>query len=138
MEKKKNETVLDLGVEVLLPDPESFLKVRETLTRIGIASRKDKTLYQSVHILHKRGRYYLMSFKELFLLDGKESDLTEKDIARRNTITSLLQDWGLVKVVNPAQIENPLVPTSQIKVVSFKEKSDWKLCYKYLIGSKRA
>jgi hypothetical protein len=122
-------------LEVILPEPDNFLKVRETLTRIGVASRKDKTLYQSCHILHKQGRYFIVHFKELFALDGKESNITAGDIERRNTITGLLSDWGLLKIVVPAKAEQR-VSLSQIKVVSFKEKADWTLTAKYNIGKK--
>jgi hypothetical protein len=122
-------------LEVILPEPDNFLKVRETLTRIGVASRKDKTLYQSCHILHKQGRYFIVHFKELFALDGKESNITAGDIERRNTIAGLLSDWGLLKIVVPAKAEQR-VSLSQIKVVSFKEKADWTLTAKYNIGKK--
>ena len=122
-------------LEVILPEPDNFLKVRETLTRIGIASRKENKLYQSCHILHKQGRYFIVHFKELFALDGKESNITAGDIERRNTITSLLSDWGLLKIVVPAKAEQR-VSLSQIKVVSFKEKADWTLTAKYNIGKK--
>lgn len=122
-------------LEVLLPEPDNFLKVRETLTRIGVASRKDKTLYQSCHILHKQGRYFIVHFKELFALDGKEANITTGDIERRNTISGLLQDWGLLSIVVPAQAEQR-VSLSQIKVVAFKEKNDWELVAKYSIGKK--
>jgi hypothetical protein len=124
-------------VEVSLVEQDDFLKVRETLTRIGVASKKEKTLYQSCHILHKQGKYYIVHFKELFALDGKPTDLTENDLSRRNAIAKLLQDWGLVKVVNPDSI---LVPEpifiSQIKILSHKEKSEWQLVPKYNIGKK--
>ena len=123
-------------VEVRLRDPDDFLKVRETLTRIGVASKKDKTLYQSCHILHKQGRYYIVHFKELFALDGKPSNLSESDIARRNTITNLLKEWDLIEVVIEAQTENPVSPISQIKVLPFKEKDEWELVAKYNIGKK--
>lgn len=122
-------------LEVTLPDPDAFLKIRETLSRIGVASRKDKTLYQSCHILHKQGRYFIVHFKELFALDGKESNITSGDIERRNTIAALLQDWGLLKIVNPAKAE-PRVSLSQIKVIAFKEKNEWNLVTKYNIGKK--
>ena len=122
-------------LEVLLPEPDNFLKIRETLTRIGIASRKDKTLYQSCHILHKQGRYFIVHFKELFALDGKEANITTGDVERRNTISNLLQDWGLLKIVVPASAEQR-VSLSQIKVVSFKEKDEWDLVAKYSIGKK--
>lgn len=124
-------------LEITLPEPDNFLKVRETLTRIGVASKKDKTLYQSCHILHKQGRYFIVHFKELFALDGKEANITTGDIERRNTITKLLQDWGLLSINNPSAAE-PQTVLSQIKVVSFKEKSEWQLVAKYNIGSKKA
>ena len=124
-------------VEVRLRDPDDFLKVRETLTRIGVASKKDKTLYQSCHILHKQGRYYIVHFKELFAMDGKPSNLSESDIARRNTITNLLKEWDLIEVVIEAQTQNPVSPISQIKVLPFKEKDEWELVAKYNIGKKK-
>ena len=125
-------------VEVTLVEPDDFLKVRETLTRIGVASKKDKTLYQSCHILHKQGKYYIVHFKELFALDGKPTDLTENDLSRRNAIAKLLQDWGLIKVVVPTQIETPIpIFISQIKIISHKEKNEWQLVPKYNIGSKK-
>lgn len=124
-------------LEVVLPEPDNFLKVRETLTRIGIASRKDKTLYQSCHILHKQGRYFIVHFKELFALDGKEANITMSDVERRNTIANLLQDWGLLKVSNPVQAER-VTSLSQIKIVAFKEKNDWNLVAKYSIGTKKS
>ena len=125
-------------VEVTLVEPDDFLKVRETLTRIGVASKKDKTLYQSCHILHKKGQYYVVHFKELFALDGKPTDLTENDLSRRNAIAKLLQDWGLIKVVVPTQIETPIpIFISQIKIISHKEKNEWQLVPKYNIGSKK-
>ena len=122
-------------LEVKLKAPDDFLKVRETLTRIGVASRKDKTLYQSCHILHKQGKYYITHFKELFALDGKKSTLVENDIQRRNTIALLLQDWNLIEVVNTSMVENK-APLSQIKVLPFKEKNEWNLVAKYNIGKK--
>ena len=122
-------------LEVRLNEPDDFLKVRETLSRIGVASRKDKTLFQSCHILHKQGKYYIVHFKELFALDGKDTNLSENDIARRNTISNLLADWGLVDVVGTSKTE--AAPLSQIKVISFKEKGDWKLETKYNIGKKK-
>ena len=122
-------------LEVSLNEPDDFLKVRETLSRIGVASRKDKTLFQSCHILHKQGKYYIVHFKELFALDGKDTNLSENDIARRNTIANLLADWGLVDIVGTTKIE--AAPLSQIKVISFKEKGDWKLETKYNIGKKK-
>ena len=122
-------------LEVVLKEPDDFLKVRETLSRIGVASRKDKTLFQSCHILHKQGKYYIVHFKELFALDGKDTNLSENDIARRNTITNLLSDWGLLDVVGTTSVE--AAPLSQIKVISFKDKGDWKLETKYNIGKKK-
>jgi len=122
-------------LEVTLNEPDDFLKVRETLTRIGVASRKDNKLYQSCHILHKQGRYFIVHFKELFLLDGKKSNLEENDIARRNTIATLMSDWGLVTIEGKGKIE-PLAPLRQIKIIPFKEKNDWELCPKYNIGNR--
>lgn len=122
-------------LEVTLNEPDDFLKVRETLTRIGVASRKDNILYQSCHILHKQGRYFITHFKELFLLDGKPSNLMENDIQRRNTIATLLSDWGLITVVNPEQA-NDKAPLRQIKIISHRDKGDWDLCPKYNIGSR--
>ena len=122
-------------LEVQLKEPDDFLKVRETLTRIGVASRKDKKLFQSCHILHKQGRYFITHFKELFALDGKEATLTENDIERRNTIAQLLGDWGLIAIVN-ATVAEKKAPLSQIKVLSFKEKNEWDLQAKYNIGKK--
>ena len=124
-------------VEVTLNENDDFLKVRETLTRIGVASKKDQTLFQSCHILHKRGQYYIVHFKELFALDGKPTDITENDLSRRNAIVKLLADWGLVTVVRKQQIENPPpIFLSQIKILSHKEKDDWQLVPKYNIGKK--
>ena len=122
-------------LEVTIKQPDDFLKVRETLTRIGVASRKDKTLYQSCHILHKQGKYYITHFKELFALDGKKSTLVENDIQRRNTIALLLQYWNLIEVVKTSMVENK-APLSQIKVLPFKEKKEWNLSAKYNIGKK--
>ena len=122
-------------LEVTIKQPDDLLKVRETLTRIGVASRKDKTLFQSCHILHKQGKYYITHFKELFALDGKNSSLSVNDIQRRNTITLLLQDWNLIEVVNPTLVEDK-APLSQIKVLPFKEKNEWNLVAKYNIGKK--
>jgi hypothetical protein len=122
-------------LEVNLKEPDDFLKVRETLTRIGVASRKDKKLFQSCHILHKQGRYFIVHFKELFALDGKEANLTDNDIERRNTIAQLLSDWGLIAVINTTIAEKK-APLSQIKVLSFKEKGEWDLQAKYNIGKK--
>ncbi len=123
-------------VEVKLRAPDDFLKVRETLTRIGVASRAEKKLYQSCHILHKQGRYFIVHFKELFLLDGKHSDFSENDMQRRNRITKLLSDWGLVEVVNEMMIEDAS-SVSQIKILPHKEKAEWQLVPKYSIGSKK-
>lgn len=124
-------------VEVRLPTDDSFLKVKETLTRIGVASRKDHKLYQSCHILHKRGKYYITHFKELFMLDGKVNDFSEEDKARRNAIVNLLEEWNLVECVTPEMIEDPVASLSQIKVLSFREKDEWDLIPKYSIGKKR-
>ena len=123
-------------VEVTLNDPDDFLKVRETLTRIGVASRKEKKIYQSCHILHKQGRYFLVHFKELFALDGKHANLTSNDVQRRNRIAQLLVDWGLVGIVNAESIQD-VAPLNQIKVLSYKDKGDWILETKYNIGSKK-
>jgi hypothetical protein len=123
-------------LEVTLTQPDDFLKVRETLTRIGVASRKDKVLYQSCHILHKQGKYYIVHFKELFALDGKQADLTDNDLQRRNTIAKLLSDWGLVKIINEKNCID-LAPLSQIKVIAFKDKYEWDLQTKYNIGKKK-
>ena len=122
-------------LEVSLKEPDDFLKVRETLTRIGVASRKDKKLFQSCHILHKQGRYFIVHFKELFALDGKHSNLSDNDIERRNTIAQLLSDWGLISIINPDNAKNK-APLSQIKVISFKDKNNWSLETKYNIGKK--
>jgi len=124
-------------VEIKLKNADDFLKVRETLSRIGVASKKDNILYQSCHILHKQGRYFITHFKELFALDGKGADFTENDIQRRNTIAKLLSDWGLVTVLDEEKIFSDCAPISQIKVLSFKEKDDWSLVAKYNIGKKR-
>jgi len=124
-------------VEVTLAEKDDFLKVRETLTRIGVASKKDRILYQSCHILHKQGRYYIVHFKELFALDGKPTDISENDLSRRNAIVKLLADWNLVKIVNRDKAENPApIFLSQIKVLSHKEKNDWELVPKYNIGKR--
>ena len=124
-------------VEVKLRNEDDFLKVRETLTRIGVASKKEKTLYQSCHILHKQGRYFIVHFKELFALDGKPSNMSESDVARRNTISNLLKEWELVDLVKSEQTENPIAPISQIKVLPYKEKNEWELVAKYNIGKKK-
>ncbi len=126
----------DKMLEVVLNEPDDFLKVRETLSRIGVASRKERKLFQSCHILHKQGRYFIVHFKELFALDGKHANLTENDIFRRNTIAKLLSDWGLVQIVSTLR-EEELAPLSQIKVLSFKEKDEWTLETKYNIGKKK-
>ena len=123
-------------VEVVLGEPDDFLKVRETLTRIGVASRKEKKIYQSCHILHKQGKYYIVHFKELFALDGKQTNFSLNDLQRRNRIVQLLSDWGLIKVINAAKIED-LAPLNQIKVLAFKEKQEWTLESKYNIGRKK-
>lgn len=130
-------SVLESLIEVRLGEEDDFLKVRETLTRIGVASRKDKTLYQSCHILHKQGKYYIVHFKELFALDGKPSDFSEEDKGRRNTIVKLLSDWGLIAIVDPDNIVDPQTPLNQIKILPFKEKNEWSLVTKYNIGRKK-
>ena len=122
-------------LEISFKENDDFLKIRETLTRIGVASRKDKTLYQSCHILHKRGKYYLVHFKELFALDGKESSITENDLARRNAIARLLEEWDLLSILDEEQSSTPLAPMSQIKVLPHKEKPEWNLVAKYNIGT---
>lgn len=124
----------DAMLEITLNEPDDFLKVRETLTRIGVASRKDKKLYQSCHILHKQGRYFIVHFKELFMLDGKKSNLEENDLARRNTIATLLGDWGLIEFVKKEELN--VAPLRQIKIIPFKDKNEWELCPKYNIGNK--
>ena len=130
-------SITDL-VEVTLKEKDDFLKVRETLTRIGVASKKDRILFQSCHILHKQGQYYIVHFKELFALDGKSTNITENDLSRRNAIAKLLQDWELVKLVNVKQIETPEpIFLSQIKIISHKEKQEWQLVPKYNIGSRK-
>ena len=123
-------------IEVSLNEQDDFLKVRETLTRIGVSSRKEKVLYQSCHILHKQGRYYIVHFKELFALDGKPSNISENDIQRRNAIAKLSEEWGLIKVLNPKLLQDNVAPLHQIKIISFKEKDDWQLIAKYNIGKK--
>lgn len=124
-------------VEVRLPDPQAFLKVKETLTRIGVASKKDKTLYQSCHILHKQGRYYLVHFKEMFMLDGKSTDFSEEDRGRRNTIANLLAEWELISLVDPEKSKEPLTPLNRIKIIAYSEKPEWNLVAKYSLGKKR-
>jgi hypothetical protein len=123
-------------VEVRLKNPEDFLKIKETLSRIGLASKKENTLYQSCHILHKQGKYYIVHFKELFLLDGKDSTLAEGDIARRNRIVNLLEEWELLDIVNIDQTKDLICPLNQIKIIAFKDKNDWNLVTKYTIGNK--
>jgi len=135
--KNVNDIFQGVGVEIELPNSESFLKVKETLTRIGIASRKDRKLYQSCHILHKQGRYALIHFKELFMLDGKIDNFSDEDKARRNTIANLLEEWDLLTIVDPEKTEDPVAPMSQIKIIPFKEKDNWELVTKYNIGKKR-
>jgi 2-polyprenyl-6-methoxyphenol hydroxylase-like FAD-dependent oxidoreductase len=126
----------EMMVEVVLKEPDDFLKVRETLTRIGVASRKEKKLYQSCHILHKKGKYYIVHFKELFALDGKRANITQNDLQRRNRIVQLLIDWGLITIVVESQIED-IAPLNQIKVLSYKDKGEWTLESKYNIGKKK-
>ena len=133
-ENKIIEWTPDSMLEITLNEPDDFLKVRETLTRIGVASRKDKKLFQSCHILHKQGRYFIVHFKELFLLDGKKSNLEENDIARRNTIAQLISDWGLISM-DQSEV-SVFAPMRQIKIIPFKEKNEWELCPKYNIGSR--
>lgn len=130
-------SMIDTLIEVKLGEEDDFLKVRETLTRIGVASRKDKTLYQSCHILHKQGKYYIVHFKELFALDGKPTNFTDDDKARRNAICKLLEDWQLVTVVDKNKASTPQAPLSQIKILLFKDKAEWNLVSKYNIGKKR-
>lgn len=129
--------MLETLVEVRIKDDDDFLKIRETLTRIGVASRKDKTIYQSCHILHKQGRYYIVHFKELFALDGKPSNFADEDKGRRNTIANLIAEWGLVELVEPTKSQEPIAPLSQIKVLPHKEKNEWTLVAKYNIGKKK-
>ena len=124
-------------IEVELPSEDDFLKIRETLTRIGVASRKEKKLYQSCHILHKRGKYYIVHFKELFGLDGKPTDFDENDVGRRNTIINLLEEWGLITILNKNLIKEPIAPLSQIKIITYGERDDWELVAKYNIGNKK-
>jgi len=124
-------------VEVVLRNEDDFLKIRETLTRIGVASKKNRTIYQSCHILHKQGHYFIVHFKELFALDGKPSNFAEEDVARRNTIANLLAEWGLVDLVDAGKSSDPVAPLSQIKVLPYKEKDEWELVAKYNLGKKR-
>jgi hypothetical protein len=130
-------TDLNNFIEVILKEQDDFLKVRETLTRIGVSSRKEKVLYQSCHILHKQGQYYIVHFKELFALDGKEATIDDNDISRRNAIANLLEEWGLVKIVNRQVMIDNIAPLHQIKIISFKEKDEWQLVTKYNIGKKK-
>ena len=133
----ENEDIFKgVGIEVSLPTPDSFLKIKETLTRIGISSRKEKKLYQTCHILHKQGRYAILHFKELFILDGKKNTFTEEDLARRNTIVNLLNEWELVTITHEDAIGDTVAPINQIKILSHKEKSNWTLEAKYNIGKK--
>jgi hypothetical protein len=133
----QNEDIFKgVGIEISLPSPDSFLKVKETLTRIGISSRKEKKLYQTCHILHKQGRYSILHFKELFILDGKKNTFTDEDEARRNTIVNLLEEWDLISIVAPQESETLAAPINQIKILSHKEKSNWILEAKYNIGKK--
>lgn len=127
---------MDSMLEITILEPDSFLKIKETLTRIGVASKKDNILYQSTHILHKQGRYYLVHFKELFALDGKGTDITNSDIERRNTIAVLLQDWGLLKIVDPTKVEKR-TSLSSIKILTYSEKDNWTLSAKYSIGTRK-
>jgi len=128
---------METFLEVKLAEEEDFLKIKETLTRIGIASHKEKKLYQSCHILHNRGRYFIVHFKELFLLDGKKSDFTEDDLGRRNTIASLVEQWGLFRIVDYKRFEEPKTPLNKIKVLPFKDKDEWTLVSKYTVGRKK-
>jgi len=130
-------SIMETFLEVKLAEGEDFLKIKETLTRIGIASHKEKKLYQSCHILHNRGRYFIVHFKELFLLDGKESDFTEDDLGRRNTIASLVEQWGLFRIVDYKRFEEPKTPLNKIKVLPFKDKDEWTLVSKYTVGRKK-
>jgi len=132
----KTDIFRGVGIEITLKEQDDFLKVRETLTRIGVSSRKEKMLYQSCHILHKQGRYAILHFKELFALDGKPSNISDNDIERRNAIAKLLEEWGLVKIVNPDVIGELIAPLHQIKIIAFREKDDWQLVSKYNIGKK--
>ena len=132
---KANINVEDL-VEIDFNEPDDFLKIKETLTRIGVSSRKEKKLFQSCHILHKRGRYYIVHFKELFALDGLHSDIDDNDIARRNKIIKLLEEWGLLDIIDKEKVKEPICEINQLKILSYKDKGDWELCPKYHIGRK--
>ena len=129
-------SLVDSLVEVRLGEQDDFLKVKETLTRIGVASRKEQALYQSCHILHKQGKYYIVHFKELFMLDGKPANFSDDDKGRRNTIAALLEEWGLIKIVDQESVKDPRLPLNQIKILPFKEKGEWRLVSKYNIGRK--
>lgn len=129
-------SLVDSLVEVRLGEQDDFLKVKETLTRIGVASRKEQALYQSCHILHKQGKYYIVHFKELFMLDGKPANFSDDDKGRRNTIAALLEEWGLIKIVDADSVKDPRLPLNQIKILPFKEKGEWRLVSKYNIGRK--
>jgi hypothetical protein len=129
--------ILDSLIEVKIAEEEDFLKIKETLTRIGVASRKEKKIYQSCHILHKQGKYYIVHFKEMFLLDGKSADISKEDISRRNRIAILLEDWGLLKVVDKNKIETDVAPMSHVKIINHKEKAEWQLVAKYNIGKRK-
>lgn len=137
MEERYIDISVDDLLEVTLAKDDDFLKVKETLTRIGVSSRKEKKLYQSCHILHKRGKYYIVHFKELFALDGLPTNLSDEDIGRRNTIANLLEEWELLEVVDQEQSEDPLTPINKIKILPYREKGDWELCPKYHIGKKK-
>ncbi len=137
MEERYIEITVDDLLEVTLAKDDDFLKVKETLTRIGVSSRKENKLYQSCHILHKRGKYYIVHFKELFALDGLPTNLSDEDVGRRNTITNLLEEWELLEVVKPEKSEEPLTPINKIKILPYREKGDWELCPKYHIGKKK-
>lgn len=131
----ENENLVKDLVEITFPEKDDFLKIRETLTRIGVASRREQELFQSCHILHKRGKYYITHFKELFKLDGKPTSIDESDIGRRNTIVKLLEQWKLISIVDESMVSEPIAPLSQIKIIPYKEKNEWKLTTKYSIGN---
>jgi hypothetical protein len=132
----ENDNIVGELLEITLKTEEDFLKVKETLTRIGVSSRKEKKLYQSCHILHKRGKYYIVHFKELFKLDGLESNFDQEDLGRRNSIAKLLEEWGLLTIVDAAKAEDPITPLSKIKIIKYSERGEWELCPKYHIGKK--
>lgn len=132
----ENDIIVGELLEITLKTEEDFLKVKETLTRIGVSSRKEKKLYQSCHILHKRGKYYIVHFKELFKLDGLESNFDQEDLGRRNSIAKLLEEWGLLTIVDAAKAEDPITPLSKIKIIKYSERGEWELCPKYHIGKK--